>query len=73
MRLTLELARLSAKLGAPESAIGKIVTTRPSNITYLDRGDLFDTSVGSPFHYLHPENLSEATKEQQQGCSADVR
>jgi hypothetical protein len=75
MRLTLELARLSAKLGAPESAIGKIVTTRPSNITYLDQGDLsaLDTSVGSPFHYQRPENSSGATKEQQQGCSANLR
>jgi hypothetical protein len=75
MRLTLELARLSAKLGAPESAIGKIVTTRPSNITYLDAGDLsaLDTSVGSPFHYQRPENLSGATKEQQQSCSTNVR
>jgi hypothetical protein len=70
MRLTLKLARLSAKLGAPESAIGKLVTTRPSNITYLDGGDLsaLDTSVGNPFHYQRPEKSSGAADEQQ-GCS----
>jgi len=71
MRLTLRLARLSAKLGAPQSAIGKFVTTRPSNITYLDGGDLsaLDTSVGNPFHYQRPEKSSGAADEQQQGCS----
>ena len=70
MRLTLKLARLSAKLGVPNSAIGKMVTTRPSNITYLDAADLsgLDTSVGNPFHYQRPEKSSGAP-EQQQGCS----
>ena len=70
MRLTLRLARLSAKLGAPESAIGKFVTTRPSELTYLDGGDLsaLDTSVGNPFHYQRPENSSGAAEEQP-GCS----
>jgi hypothetical protein len=70
MRLTLKLARLSAKLGAPESAIGKLVTTPPSNITYLDRGDLsaLDTLVGNPFHYQRSEKSSGAADEQQ-GCS----
>jgi hypothetical protein len=69
IRLTLKLARLSAKLGAPESAIGKFVTTRPSNITYLDEGDLsaLDTSVGNPFHYQRPEH-SNGTAKEQDGC-----
>jgi len=71
MRLTLKLARLSAKLGVPNSAIGKMVTIRPSNITYLDAADLsgLDTSVGNPFHYQRPEKSSGAPEEQQQGCS----
>jgi hypothetical protein len=71
MRLTLKLARLSAKLGVSNSAIGKMVTTRPSNITYLDAADLsgLDTSVGNPFHYQRPEKSSGAPEEQQQGCS----
>ena len=71
MRLTLKLARLSAKLGVPKSAIGKLVTTPPSNITYLDAGDLsgLDTSVGNPFHYQRPEKSSRAAEGQQQNCS----
>jgi hypothetical protein len=71
MRLTLKLARLSAKLGVSKSAIGKLVTTRPSNITYLDATDLsgLDTSVGNPFHYQRPEKSSRAAEEQQQSCS----
>jgi hypothetical protein len=71
MRLTLKIARLSAKLGAPESAIGKMVTTRPSNITYLDGGDLsaLDASVGNPFHYQRPAKSSGAAEEQQPSCS----
>jgi hypothetical protein len=71
MRLTLKLARLSAKLGVPKSAIGKLVTTRPSNITYLDAADLsgLDTSVGNPFHYQRPEKSSGAAEQQQQSCS----
>jgi hypothetical protein len=62
MRLTLKLARLWAKLGVPEAAIGKLVTTRPSNITYLDAADLsgFDTSVGNPYHYQRPEKSGTA-------------
>jgi hypothetical protein len=71
MRLTLKLARLSAKLGVPKCAIGKLVTTRPSNMTYLDAADLsgLDTSVGNPFHYQRPEKSSGAVGEQQQSCS----
>jgi hypothetical protein len=51
MRLTLRHARILAKRGVPESAIGKMVTTRPSEITYLDAADLLalDASVGNPF------------------------
>jgi hypothetical protein len=71
MRLTVKLARLSAKLGVSKSAIGKLVTTRPSNITYLDAADLtgLDTSVGNPFHYQRPEKSTGAAKEQPQSCS----
>lgn len=74
IRMTLKLARLSAKLGAPESAIGKFVTTLPSNITYLDGGDLsaLDTSVGNPFHYQPPENSSGAAEERPR-CSEGGR
>jgi hypothetical protein len=71
MRLTLSFARLLAKQGVPKAAIGKLVTTRPSNIIYLDAEDIsgLDTLVGNPFHYQRPEKSSGAPDEQQQGCS----
>ena len=70
MRLTLEVARFSAKLGVPEFVIGKLVTTCPSKVRYLDWHDLsgLDTLVGSPFHYRRPQKSSGAAEEQQQGC-----
>jgi hypothetical protein len=71
MRLTLKLARLSEKLGAPKSAIGKMVTTPPSNITYLDGADLMalDTKVGNPYHYPRSGKSSGEAQQQQQNCS----
>ena len=71
MRLTLKFARLLAKLGVPKSAIGKLVTTSPSNITYLDATDLpaLNTSVGNPFRYQRPAKPSGAAEQQQQSCS----
>jgi hypothetical protein len=74
MRLTLETARISAKLGAPESVIGKLVTTRPSKISYLDGHDLsgLETSVGNPFHYRHLEKSSGIIEGQQQGCQDEL-
>jgi len=40
IRDTISFARLSAKLGIPSSAIGKMVTTPPRKITFLDQADL---------------------------------
>jgi hypothetical protein len=50
---------------------GKIVTTRPSDITYLDTSDLsaLDASVGNPFRYQLPATPSGAVDEQKQSCS----
>lgn len=61
MLLTVKLARLSAKFGVPHSAIGKMVTTRPKTITYLDQTDLaaLDASAGNPFD-KKSENAGEA-------------
>jgi hypothetical protein len=71
MRLTLKLARLLAKLGVPNSTIGKMVITRPSTITWLDAADLsgLRASAGNPFHYDRPEKSSRTPKQQQRGCS----
>ena len=40
MRDTIQFARLSAKFGIPSSTIGKMVTTPPRKITFLDQNDL---------------------------------
>jgi hypothetical protein len=71
MRSTLKFARLLAKLGVPKSAIDKMVTTRPSNMTYLDATELsaLDASVGNPFRYQPPAKPSGAAEEQQHSCS----
>jgi hypothetical protein len=71
MRLTLKLARFSAKLGVPNSTIGKMVTTRPSNITWLDAADLsgLGASARNPFHYDGSEKSRGTPKRRQQGCS----
>lgn len=49
--LTIKMARLWSEHGVPNSAIGKMVTTRPETITYLDRADLSsaDATEGNPF------------------------
>lgn len=62
--LTIKLARLWAERGVPNSAIGKMVTTRPETITYLDRADLsgVGASEGNPFA-CKVERSSEARHE----------
>ena len=69
--LTIKLARLWAEQGIPNSAIGKMVTTRPETITYLDRADLsaLDASGGDPFAYKGNKS-SEAGQPQHQSCGA---
>jgi hypothetical protein len=71
--LTIKLARLWAEQGVPNSAIGKMVTTRPESITYLDRADLsgLGASAGNPFAYK-AEKSSEAGQAQQQSCAAHL-
>jgi hypothetical protein len=70
-RLTHRFAMLLAQQGVPKSAIRKLITTRPSDITYLDATELsaLDTSVGNPFHYQSPDKSSGNAEEQQQSCS----
>jgi hypothetical protein len=49
--LTIELARRWAKQGVPHSTIGKMVTTGPRMISYLDQHDLsaLGAAAGNPF------------------------
>ena len=51
IRDTVELARLSARLGVPSSVIGRMVATPPRKISYLDEVDLLalKTVVRDPF------------------------
>ena len=71
--LTIKLARLWAEQGIPHSAIGKMVTTRPQTITYLDRADLsaLGASEGDPFAHK-AEKSSEEGQAQQQSCSTQL-
>jgi hypothetical protein len=51
MLLTMKLARISASIGVPQSAVGKMVTTHPGAISYLDQADLsaLNASATNPF------------------------
>jgi hypothetical protein len=71
--LTIKLARLWAEQGVSNSVIGKMVTTPPETITYLDRADLsgLDASAGNPFAYKD-EKSGEAGQAQQQTCAAQL-
>jgi hypothetical protein len=71
--LTIKLARLWAEQGIPKSAIGKMVTTRPETVTYLDRADLsaLNASEGDPFAYK-AEKSSEAGQAKQQSCATKM-
>ena len=40
LRDTIRFARLSAKFGIPSATIGKMVTTKPGRMTFLDQTDL---------------------------------
>jgi len=70
--LTIKRARLWAERGIPNSAIGKMVTTRPETITYLDRADLsaLDASEEDPFAYN--AESSEAGQAQQRSCATQL-
>ena len=68
--MTMKLARLWAQRGVPNSAIGKMVVTRPDAISYLDRADLsaLDAAEGNPF----ADGASETRQPRQQGCPQQV-
>jgi hypothetical protein len=74
MRLTLKVARRSAKIGTPISVIGKFVTTSPEKISYLDANDLssLDISEGNPFHYPRPKKSSGIIEGHQESCQDEL-
>jgi hypothetical protein len=67
--LTVKLARFSAKLGVPNSAIGKMVVTPPDSISYLDSADLLalNASTGNPFEQ-EPEKSNQTAQQQKNSC-----
>jgi hypothetical protein len=69
MLLTVKLVRLSAKLGVPNAAIGKMVTTGPNTISCLDQADLsaLDASAENPFDHKS-EKSNETAQQQKQSC-----
>jgi hypothetical protein len=69
--LTIKLARLWAAQGVPSSAIGKMVTTRPETIVYLDQADLsgLAATAGNPFEHK-AEKSGEAARAGQPTCAA---
>jgi hypothetical protein len=71
--LTIKLARLWAKEGVPNSIIGKMVSTRPEAITYLNQTDLsaLHASAGDPFAYK--TETGEAGQPQQQSCAIHLQ
>ncbi len=70
--LTIKLARLWAKKGVPSAAIGKMVTTPPEGITYLDQDDLhgLGATVGNPFML---RGKSDGGQTQQQTCETQLQ
>jgi hypothetical protein len=68
-RDTVQLARLSAKLGIPPSTIGKMVATPPRKISYLDRDELLALKVivRDPFVRVADD------KSQPKDCNPDDR
>ncbi len=66
--LTIKLARLWAKSGVPNSTIGKMVTTRPAGITYLDQDDLYGLGATAANPFVLRGGKSDAEQTQQQDC-----
>jgi hypothetical protein len=66
IRDTIYFARLSAKLGIPSSVIGKMVTTKPGKIAFLDQADLsaLKVIVRDPF-------ARGASSEGSRNCGSD--
>jgi hypothetical protein len=61
-RTTLRMSRLLAGLGVPHSIIGKIVTTPPASITFLDNRDLAGLNVHrtNPFRKKIPGSVASS-------------
>jgi len=66
IRDTIHFARLSAKLGIPSATIGKMVTTPPGKITFLDEADL------SALKVIVRDPFARKTGDGIEGCNSDA-
>ncbi|WP_456637228.1 hypothetical protein [Bradyrhizobium sp. USDA 10063] len=74
MRDTVELARLSAKLGVPSSVIGRMVATPPRKMSYLDKADLLalKTVVRHPFAGMGERARGNSERKGSTTCGPDA-
>lgn len=74
IRDTVELARLSAKLGVPSSVIGRMVTTPPRKMSYLDEADLLalKTIVRDPFAEIGERANGNSERKGSTTCGPDT-
>src|ERR1700722_16190879 len=74
IRITVQMSRLLVGLGVPHSIIGKIVTTPPAKITYLDNRDLAGLNVHrtNPFRNIYNAASAARSQEASSVCSTGV-
>ena len=70
-RVTLRMSRLLVGLGVPHSIIGKIVTTPPAKMTFLDNHDLAGLNVHrtNPFRKIY--DAASITRNREAGSVCD--
>lgn len=66
VRLTVQLSRLLARFGVPHAVLGKMITTLPRDITFLDQRDLAAMNVQRRNPYARTR---EAPAERQAGLN----
>jgi len=71
VRTTVQMSRLLVSLGVPHSVIGKLVTTPPTRITYLDNRELLELNVHrtNPFRKIYDLASAAGTQETRSICS----
>jgi hypothetical protein len=74
IRDTIQLARLSARLGIPSSVIGRMVTTPPGKMSYLDERDLraLKTIVRDPFADLSERASVNSERKRSAACGPNA-
>jgi hypothetical protein len=74
IRITVQMSRLLVGLGVPHSIIGKIVTTPPAKITYLDNRDLAGLNVHrtNPFRNIYNAASAARSQEASSVCNTSV-